>query len=128
MAVFVREHSFVTVCEYSHDFRLIGDDTGSGYTFPVNQKGEVDLERLPECAQKSYVYCLAHPDKFEDIGVVKTERTVVDHGAVRCHCGEVVDLEDRYLGACSCPKCGQWYNLFGQELKSPEYWEDEIDA
>jgi hypothetical protein len=24
-----------------------------------------------------------------------------------------------------CEKCGQWYNLFGQALVDPEYWEDD---
>jgi hypothetical protein len=28
------------------------------------------------------------------------------------------------MGACQCENCGQWYNIFGQELIDPEYWED----
>lgn len=35
------------------------------------------------------------------------------------------ELVNQYQGACPCPKCGQWYNLFGQELINPQYWEEE---
>ena len=42
-----------------------------------------------------------------------------------CSCGQWVELVDEYYGACQCPKCGKWYNLFGQELVSPEYWEQD---
>ena len=41
-----------------------------------------------------------------------------------CNCGHKIELYDRYLGACECPYCGQWWNLFGQELKNPEHWND----
>ena len=39
-----------------------------------------------------------------------------------CDCGQTVVLMDRYLGACDCPGCGQWYNLSGQELNDPSTW------
>ena len=45
------------------------------------------------------------------------------HGT--CICGEEVSLWDQYYGACECPKCGRWYNLFGQELVAPEHWETD---
>ena len=38
---------------------------------------------------------------------------------------ETVYLYDRYRAACQCPKCGRWYNLFGQELLPPEMWEED---
>lgn len=41
-----------------------------------------------------------------------------------CHCGGTVELTDEYMGACECPNCGQWYNLFGQELLPPDMWEE----
>lgn len=31
----------------------------------------------------------------------------------------------KYLsGDTQCDGCGQWYNAFGQELKDPEFWEE----
>ena len=39
-----------------------------------------------------------------------------------CKCGQEVLLMDTYMGATDCPNCGQWYNVFGQELKDPDEW------
>jgi hypothetical protein len=29
------------------------------------------------------------------------------------------------MGANECPHCGQWYNVFGQELLPPDQWEED---
>ena len=42
-----------------------------------------------------------------------------------CRCGEEVTLIDEYMGSCQCENCGQWYNLFGQELLPPNQWEED---
>ena len=64
-----------------------------------------------------------------------TYKTVVEHqlvfldsenGGYAFPCdanGNLLELWDQYYGACRCPKCGKWYNLFGQSLLSPDYWE-----
>ena len=36
-----------------------------------------------------------------------------------------VELWDQYYGACQCPECGKWYNLFGQSLLPPDCWEED---
>ena len=36
-------------------------------------------------------------------------------------------LFNQYLGACECPKCGQWYNLSGQELNPVNTWSQGDD-
>ena len=43
----------------------------------------------------------------------------------RCKCGNVISMVNQYQGAFECDKCHQWYNLFGQELKNPDEWDDE---
>ena len=43
------------------------------------------------------------------------------------HCGEEFYLQDEYLGACECPRCGQWFNLFGQEVTDPSSWPSGSD-
>ena len=43
------------------------------------------------------------------------------------HCGAEFYLQDEYLGACECPRCGQWFNLFGQELTDPRGWSNGSD-
>ncbi len=44
-----------------------------------------------------------------------------------CECGETFPLVAQYLGACECPGCGTWYNVFGQELNPVETWADGDD-
>lgn len=44
-----------------------------------------------------------------------------------CECGETVTLYNQYLGACECPKCGRWYNIWGQELNPPHTWSSGDD-
>ena len=41
-----------------------------------------------------------------------------------CECGKTNRLEEDHLGACQCPYCGRWHNLFGEELEPPEKWYD----
>lgn len=42
----------------------------------------------------------------------------------KCSCGREVILDADYSGAVQCG-CGRWYNLFGQELRDPRYWEED---
>ena len=54
------------------------------------------------------------------------EFTITEPAVGRCSCGAEVILDtDDYMGAVECEECGQWYNLFGQALVDPEYWEEE---
>ena len=111
-----------TIVEYSRDFDY-GD--GSGFSFPCDKDG--NLLPMEECARENYNNCLAHPEKFEIFNkILKLERTYTEPAHGTCICGREVELWDQYMGACSC-ECGRWYNLFGQELISPEYWEDDND-
>lgn len=56
---------------------------------------------------------------------VKTDcGSYVEPALARCTCGTEFALTDEYMGACSCPNCGRWYNLFGQSLRNPSEWEE----
>lgn len=101
------------------------DDEGSGFTFPCDENGEISFA-CPE-AIANYEYALSHPEKFpvQFNQFVTYKRNYTENARGTCKCGEEVELWNQYKGACSCPKCGQWYNLFGQELIPPEYWEDD---
>jgi len=46
---------------------------------------------------------------------------------IRCVCGRTISRESDVVneaGDMECPKCGQWYNAFGQRLKDPSKWEE----
>ena len=107
-----------------YDLNFDIDDCG-GFCFPCDALGKVDEDLNPE-ARKNYEWAVAHPDKFCREAYVQRHKNTYrnpDHGT--CICGAEVDLVDQYKGACQCEKCGRWYNLFGQELIKPEYWEDD---
>lgn len=106
-------------------YLVFDDGNGSGYWFPCDENGCLleGEEQNPE-AHKNYRYCLSHPEKFVGFNeIIRDERLVRDNAHGTCICGKDVELYDQYYGACECPGCGKWYNLFGQELLPPECWE-----
>ena len=109
-----------TFFEYRRDFDY-GD--GSGFCFDCDKDG--NLLPMPEAAMRNYQECLAHPERFETFNkVIRIEHTYTENAHGTCICGRDVELYDQYRGACQC-ECGRWYNLFGQELIDPRYWEDD---
>lgn len=108
--------------EIHYDLVFYYEDDG-GYAFPCDAAGNVfPLEY--ECARKNLEHCLAHPEEFATYNEVrKWESHYREPAHGTCSCGQEVELYDQYYGACQCPKCGQWYNLFGQSLVPPEQWE-----
>lgn len=111
------------IVEYEIQFMY---DRNGGFGFPCDENG--NLLPMEDCAKANYDHCMAHPEEFdiwnEQVSYV---RYVTDNAVGTCICGVTVELWDQYMGACECPGCGRWYNLFGQELNPPETWEDGED-
>lgn len=61
------------------------------------------------------------------VTIIKERESRYIPAIAKCDCGEEFPLENQYLGACECPGCGQWYNLFGQELNDPSTWSEGGD-
>ena len=101
------------------------DGRHNGFGFPCDEDGNVS-PTLNSAALENLEYCKAHPEKFIRYGVVDRRKQMwVNPAHGTCRCGETVELINEYCGACSCKKCGKWYNLFGQELLPPEQWESD---
>lgn len=99
------------------------DGRYNGFGFPCDEQGNVPEDMNP-AAKENYAWCLEHPERFYRFNKVdRHEQTFrnPDHGT--CHCGATVYLQNEYMGACQCERCGQWYNLSGQELLPPDQWE-----
>lgn len=98
-------------------------DRSGGYAFPCDENGKVP-ESLNDAAKKNLAWCLEHPEKFpygfNEIVKHKREYRLPNKGT--CSCGQEIELTNDYMGACQCPKCGQWYNTSGQELLPPDQW------
>lgn len=107
------------------EFHIVFDDGEgtAGCWFACDSSGKVN-ENLPKEAKTNLEYCLTHPEDFKRWNEIKrTEREYTEPAHGTCACGTEVELYDQYYGACQCPKCGRWYNLFGQSLLPPEQWE-----
>ena len=99
------------------------DDIGCDFTFPCDKSGVI--KNLNPAAAESLQFCKDHLEYFHEPRVIK-HKDSYRHGITgKCHCGQIFELESHYMGACSCPKCDQWYNLFGQELNPPATWEED---
>ncbi len=102
--------------EYRHEFAVDGEVCLS---FPV-ENGKVIITN--PYAQQNYDAAISNP-KYQDCGIRKIVHEWTETW-LKCRCGQDIQLFDQYLGASECPHCGQWHNLFGQELLPPDQWGD----
>lgn len=102
-------------------YELVFDDgKNNGFGFPCDENGDLNLT---EEQRKNYEFAMNHPEKFERYNeVVMFTGEYKEDASGICECGERIELFDEYMGACECPYCGLWYNMFGQELKHPDEW------
>ncbi len=107
------------------DYELVFDDgCNNGFGFPCDESGHLPCD-LNATALKNYKWCMEHPERFSRWNrVVCHKRRYRENASGVCECGERIELRNEFAGACECPKCGQWYNLFGQKLLPPEQWEE----
>lgn len=101
------------------------DDPHAGFCFPANKDGTIALDQMPPEAIANYNSCLTD-DRLEGPEFTTNTHTYIEPAVGLCSCGEEVVLDADYGGAVRC-ECGRWYNLFGQELRDPEYWERDDD-
>lgn len=121
MLKIIKERELKEETYYTYDFNR---NNGSGFTFPCNENGEVKLNK---CNKESYEFCLKHRKDFAWEGVIKHKISYWEPAVGQCSCGEKLLIEAQYMGAFQCPKCKQWYNLFGQKLLPPNEWEEDYE-
>lgn len=110
----------------SYDFYELVFDDGkcNGFAFSCDENGNFELT---DEQRENYEFAMSHPEKFKRFNqVVKFTNRYKENASGICGCGKRIELYDEYLGACECPHCGQWYNLFGQRLRHPDEWEDRL--
>lgn len=104
-------------------------DANGGFAFPCDKDGNPLMDPDNKAAWDNYHECLKNPEEFPYYFNHKVANTHSwrEPNSGTCYCGTRIELVNEYMGACECPKCGKWYNLFGQELKNPEHWDEGDD-
>lgn len=107
------------------DHTLVFDDgRGNGLCFYCDEDGNL-LDPNP-AALRNLEWAKGHPENYVRAGkFIHRERRIRTPAHGTCECGQEILLVSDYMGACNCPNCGRWYNLFGQELLPPEQWEED---
>lgn len=100
-------------------------DGNGGYAFDCTSEGKIVDSSLH--AYNNFLEEVYNEAEYDDPYVNKEEFTFTEAAEGICpYCGRTVILTDDYLGATSC-ECGQWFNLYGQELVKPQYWESDYE-
>lgn len=106
------------------NFYLIGDESRAGYSFDADENWKPVFGN--DLQKKNYEMCMNSND-YEGPFKETWTSSYMEPATLQCECGEKFSLVDQYLGACECPKCGRWYNLFGTRLLPPSEWGLEND-
>ena len=119
----IKEREVKNSIVYSLNFDY-KEDSNSGFSFPCDKNGYILRSEMTQTAIDNYHKCLKNINLTLPY-VTSRKIRWVEPAVGKCYCGHEVILENQYMGACQCSRCGQWYNVFGQTLLSPELWEDE---
>jgi hypothetical protein len=122
MLKIIKERTPETITEYYLEF-YYKDDPDAGFCFPAKANGEINLDKMCPEAIENYRQCLMD-GRLTEPELVVDKRTYMNPAVGKCICGVEVVLDSDYAGAVRC-ECGRWYNLFGQELRDPKYWEED---
>lgn len=122
MLKIVRERTPEIITEYYLEFKY-KDDPEAGFCFPATHTGDPYFSRMSDEAIANYQACLTDK-RLTAEEFTRHKWTYMNPAIGICSCGRDVVLECDHAGAVSC-ECGKWYNLFGQELRDPEYWEED---
>lgn len=118
----IKERTPVTVTDYYIEF-FYKDDPNAGFCFPANKDHTLALDKMCPEAMANYESCLTD-DRLTEAEFTTNTYTYIEPAVGKCVCGSEVVLESGYDGAVQC-ECGRWYNIFGQSLRDPKYWEED---
>ena len=126
MGQIIRERERKTNTWYCINFYVEGEIFSS---YICDEDGNFLKDKNTECAYQNYLKNITQSIVNSNIKhyIEKREQYYTENPLFRCDCGEEFELYNEYMGACECPKCHGWVNLFGQSLNSPETWKEGGD-
>ena len=107
--------------EWRYEFRREGDREYR-WSFPCDEQGSLIVDEDYDIRGSNMEKLLQSPEWHGDIRKISWSYT--ENATGTCECGKEIELYDEYQGACECPYCGAWHNLFGEKLLQPRYWEE----
>jgi len=117
MPTWIREPGQQEHPQFFHHFTHTHDPS-SGLMFDLDPQTREPVFRSGEDrARYEHTQAEAAAGRMEDRGTVDCSTSSWDAGAIRCHCGEAVDLTDEWEGA-ACQKCGTEYGSTGQQFRA----------
>lgn len=102
-------------------FRCVDYAKGGRYSWPCDEAGNVDVDKLCEAAQENYRGCVA--GELRGFAVLPPEiqsfeQKWIEDAEGRCECGRIVVLSG-FTNEC---ECGRDYSRSGQELAPRSQW------
>ncbi len=122
MLKIIKERKPETITECYIEFKY-KEDPEAGFCFPAVAPGVPKFSSMTPEAIVNYKACLTD-DRLTEAKFTTNTYTYIEPAVGKCICGAEVVLDSEYQGAVRCD-CGRWYNLFGQELRDPKYWEED---
>lgn len=117
MPTWIREPGQQENPQFFHHFTFTHDPS-SGLMFDLDPETREPIFRDDEDrARYAHAQAEVTAGRMEDQGVMDCSTSFWDAGAIRCHCGSVVDLTDDWEGA-ACQKCGTEYGSNGQMFRA----------
>ena len=110
----IKKAERVHVTEYYHDYRW-NHDENSGFSFECDKDGNIDEASKNEGAMYNLERCRNGEYNVKYNGIKTREHSYMEPAVGICRCGEKVSL---HYDDIACGKCGQRFNLFGQELRN----------
>jgi hypothetical protein len=114
----------VEITHRTMEFRYL-EDSGAGFGFNCNERGQVDITTMNDAAFANYRGCLAGNVNGKAVycdGIREWKNRYTEPGEGRCSCGEIV-LLDGFTNTCD--RCGADYNYAGQLLAPRSQWGEE---
>ena len=124
MLKIIKERTPETITECFIEFKY-KDDPDAGFCFPAVAPGVPNFSSMTPEAKANYEACLTD-NRLTEAEFKVEKHTYINPAVGQCSCGAEVVLECDHAGAVMC-ECGKWYNLFGQELRDPKYWEEDYE-
>lgn len=95
---------------------------GGGFSFPCNEKGEIDLSTMGEAGKRNLANCIFGVIDVHYTGIETYHHSYSEPAIGKCRCGCEVVLASF---TNSCFRCDRDYNMSGQELAHRSQWGEE---